>query len=223
MTLEIPAAQSVRNQNILSSKADLRSYLRFQRKKWIPKLNKISCHTTRTPKLHYLESGRGRYGAGKDGVRIRKIWTKLILWKPSSLLPQGRSRARQGGARPKAPQRHKYTPLGAQGGVIYSDPFTREPPKGDTPKEADGRRKSSRVPRRWLRPPLAAMDSLRGCAMVEFGSHPQHSWGYVRTCWWYQSTFYSSCLNFGLLQCMLSSSYVMHPYVHSMIRSIRGD
>jgi hypothetical protein len=85
---------------------------------------------------------------------------------------------------PKAPQGHKYTPLGAQGGVINSDPFIREPPKeGDTPKEADGRRKSSRVPSRWLRPPLAAMDSLRGCAMVEFRSHPQHSWGYVHTCW----------------------------------------
>jgi hypothetical protein len=104
------------------------------------------------------------------------------------------------------------------------DPFSREPSKeGDTPKEANGRRKSSRVSRRWLRQPLDAMDSLRGCAMVEFGSHPQHPLGYVHTCWWYQSTFYSSCLNFGLLQCMLSSSYVMHPYVRSKIRSICGD
>jgi hypothetical protein len=34
---------------------------------------------------------------------------------PSS---QGRSRARQGGARLKAPQGYKYNPLGIQGGVI---------------------------------------------------------------------------------------------------------
>jgi hypothetical protein len=62
--------------------------------------------------------GRGRYCAGKEGMRIRKIWTRLILWKPSSLLSQGRSRTRQGGERPKAPQGNKYNPLGAQGGVI---------------------------------------------------------------------------------------------------------
>ena len=37
---------------------------------------------------------------------------------------------------------------------------------GARPEEADGRRKSSKVPRRWLRAPLAAMASLRGCAMV---------------------------------------------------------
>jgi hypothetical protein len=68
-------------------------------------------HTTWTQNLHYLESGRGRYGTGKEGLQIRKIW--LILWKPSLLLSQGGSRARQGGARPKAPQGHKYNPLGS--------------------------------------------------------------------------------------------------------------
>jgi hypothetical protein len=82
------------------------------------KVGGILYHTTRTPNLHYLESGRGRYGAGKEGLRIRKIWTRLILWKPSSLLSQERSHVRQGGAHPKAPQGHKYNPLGAQGEVI---------------------------------------------------------------------------------------------------------
>jgi hypothetical protein len=38
--------------------------------------------------------------------------TRLILWKPSLLLSQGGSRAWKGGARPKAPQGHKYNPLG---------------------------------------------------------------------------------------------------------------
>jgi hypothetical protein len=55
-------------------------------------------------KFHYLEFGHGRYGVGKAGLQNRKVWTRLILWKPSSLL--------------KAPQGHKYNPLGTQGGVI---------------------------------------------------------------------------------------------------------
>jgi hypothetical protein len=54
----------------------------------------------------------------KGRPRIRKIWTRLILWKPSFLLSQGRSRTREGGARPKAPQGHKYNLLGTQEGVI---------------------------------------------------------------------------------------------------------
>ena len=54
---------------------------------------------------------------------------------------------------------------------------------GPRPEGDDGRRKSSKLSRRWLRPPLAAMASLRGCAMVEFGSHPQHSSRYVHTRW----------------------------------------
>ena len=41
---------------------------------------------------------------------------------------------------------------------------------GPRPEGDDGRRKSSKLSRRWLRPPLAAMASLRGCAMVEFMS-----------------------------------------------------
>jgi hypothetical protein len=94
--------------------------------------------------LHYLESGRGRYGAGKEGLRIKKIWTRLILLKPSSLLSQGRSRARQVGARAKAPQGHKYNPLCAQGGVI--DPSNHQrvaDTKEKHQEEADDRRKSS--------------------------------------------------------------------------------
>jgi hypothetical protein len=115
-------------------------------------MDEISCHTTRTPNLHYLESGRGRYGAGKEGLRIKKIWRRLILWKPSSLLSQGRSRARQGGARPKAPQGHKYTPLDDQGGVINPSSHQRAAEtKEKHREEADGRRVLE-LPRRWLRP-----------------------------------------------------------------------
>jgi hypothetical protein len=69
---------------------------------------------------------------------------RLILGKPSSLLSQGRYRARQGGARPKAPQGHKYNPLGAQGGVIDRSIDQRAADtKEEHREEADGRRKSS--------------------------------------------------------------------------------
>jgi hypothetical protein len=67
--------------------------------------------------LFGVQSGRGRYAAGKEGLRIRKIWTRLILWKPSLLLSQGGCHARQGGACPKAPQGHKYNPLGTPRGL----------------------------------------------------------------------------------------------------------
>ena len=41
---------------------------------------------------------------------------------------------------------------------------------GSRPEGDDGRRKSSKLSRRWLRPTLAAVASLRGCAMAEFKS-----------------------------------------------------
>jgi hypothetical protein len=100
---EMPAAQTSPKSDRLSSKSVLGSYLHFQENKWIPKLEIISCHTTWTLNFHCLESGRGRYDTHKEGLRIRKIRTMLSLWKPSSLLPQGRSRARQVGACPKDP------------------------------------------------------------------------------------------------------------------------
>ena len=73
-------------------------------------------------------------------------------------------------ARWNTPQGHKYNPLGAQGRESIHPELDEN--LGPRPEEADGRRESSWVPRRWLRPPLAVMASLRGCAMVEFGSHP---------------------------------------------------
>jgi hypothetical protein len=72
MTPKIPVAQSVRNQNILSSKADLEILSSFPRK-MNTKVGGNVVPYTRTPNLHYLESGRGRYGAGKEGLWIRKI------------------------------------------------------------------------------------------------------------------------------------------------------
>jgi hypothetical protein len=126
MAAEIPVVHVSPKSDRLSSNAVWGSYLRFQGKPWIPKLDIIPWHTTWTPNLHYLESERGRYGACKEGLWIRKIWTRLSLWKPCSLLSQGRSRARQNKARLKAPLGYKYNPLGIpRGWPIH--PFIIEP------------------------------------------------------------------------------------------------
>jgi hypothetical protein len=151
MAPEIPTAGQFEIRTDYLPRPIWRSYLRSKSKE-------ISCHTTRTPNLHYLGSLCGIYGAGKEGLRIRKIWTRLILWKPSSLFSQGRSRARQGGARPKAPQGHKYKPLGTQGGMIdLSIHHRAADTKEKHREEADGRRKFSSCLGDGLGHALAAM------------------------------------------------------------------
>jgi hypothetical protein len=90
------------------------------------------------------------------GVRTWEIWcrqgrtvNKENLDEPDFMetkFPslQGRSRARQDGARPKAPQGHKYNPLGTQGGIIDpSNHLRATETKEKHREEADGRRKSS--------------------------------------------------------------------------------
>jgi hypothetical protein len=91
-------------------------------------------------------------------VTNQEVWTMLSLWKQSSLLSQGRSHARQVGARPKALQGHKYNPLGAQGGVINPSNHQRvADTKEKHREEADGRRKSSSCLGDGLDHALAAM------------------------------------------------------------------
>jgi len=132
--------RQVRNQTDFLPRLFWGSYLCFQGKQCIPKLEIISWHTIWTPNLHYLESGHRRYGVGKEELRNRKIWTRLILWKLSLLLSQERSRARQGGTRPKAPQGHKYNPLGTKG-KGSNPPRTRRKPRAKT----GGRRRPPQV------------------------------------------------------------------------------
>jgi hypothetical protein len=110
MAPEIPAAQSVRNQNRLSSKADLEILSSFL---WKEMNTKVEDNFV----PHNLDTEFALFG-----VRTWEIWRWqgrtanqeiwLILWKPSLLLSQGGSRAKQCGARPKASQGHKYNPLG---------------------------------------------------------------------------------------------------------------
>jgi hypothetical protein len=71
-------------------------------------------------------------------VRTLEIWCRqrravnhenldeAEFMKPSSVLSQGRSRARQGGARPMAPLGYKYNPLGGPRRLSIH-PFIREP------------------------------------------------------------------------------------------------
>jgi hypothetical protein len=113
MAPEIPAAQSVRNHNRLSSKDDLEILSSFPRKE-------INTKVEDNFVAHNLNAEFVLFGVRTWDIWRRqgraanqKIWTRLILWKPSLLLFQGGSRARQGGARHKAPQGHKYNPVGA--------------------------------------------------------------------------------------------------------------
>jgi hypothetical protein len=95
MPPEIPAAQSVRNQNRLSSKADLEILSSFPRKEMNTKVeDNFVAHNLNT-EFALFGVQTWRYGAGKERMQIRKIWTMLILWKPSLLVSQGVSRARQ--------------------------------------------------------------------------------------------------------------------------------
>jgi hypothetical protein len=72
MAPEMPAAQTSLKSDRLSSEAVLGILSSFPRKAINTKVI-ISWNTIWLPNFHYLESGRGRYGAGKEGLRIRKI------------------------------------------------------------------------------------------------------------------------------------------------------
>jgi hypothetical protein len=198
MAPEIPATQTNPKPDRLSSDAVLGSYLHFQENQWITKLELILWHTTWTPNLHYLESRRGRYGTHKEGLWIKKIWMMLNLWKPSSLLPQGRSRASQVGARSKAPQGHKYNPLGAQGGVIHPSIHQRAADtKEKHREEAHGRCKSSTCLGDGLGHALAAMV---GPVWWSHGGVPEPMpWFHQDNCTFYIRWWYKSYLFFTLI------------------------
>jgi hypothetical protein len=111
MAPEITAAQSVRNHNRLSSKTDLEILSSFLRKEMNTKVEDNFV-------AHKLDTEFALFG-----VRTWEIWrwqgrtanqknlADFMETKFVSL--QGGSRARKGGARPKAPQGHKYNLLGA--------------------------------------------------------------------------------------------------------------
>jgi hypothetical protein len=155
-------------------------------------LDIISWNTIWTPNLHYLEFGRGRYGTDKEGLRIRKIWTRLILWKPNSLLSQGRFRARQGGVCPRLPKGINTTPWVPKDWSIHSSESRRH--EGEAP---DGSRRPPQVlelPRRWPRPCLAAMV---GPAWWSHGGVPEPMpWFHQGNCTFYIRWWYKSCLFF---------------------------
>jgi hypothetical protein len=81
MALKMIVAQTSPKSDIFSSEVVLGILYSFPRKPMNTKIedNFVAHNITYTPKFHYLESGRGRYGASNEGLRIRKIWTRLIL------------------------------------------------------------------------------------------------------------------------------------------------
>jgi hypothetical protein len=91
----------------------------------------------------------GDMAPARKGRRSGKL-DEGDFMEPSLLLSQGGSRARQGGTHPKAPQGHKYNPLGAQYGYPLTSIHRRA--AGDHHKEEDGealprRRRSWRTAR----------------------------------------------------------------------------
>jgi hypothetical protein len=124
MAPEIPAAQSVRNQNRLSSKADLEILSSFPRKAMNNKVGGNFMPYNQDTEFAYF------------GVRAWEIWCRQgraenlknldeadFMHTNSSLPRKISCKARW--ARPKAPQGHKYNPLGAQGGVINPSNYQR--------------------------------------------------------------------------------------------------
>jgi hypothetical protein len=133
---EISAAQSVRNQNRLSSKADLEILSSFVRKEMNTKVeDNFVAHNLDTEFALFgvqtweILRWQGRTANQENLDEADFMETKFAF-------SQGGSRARQGGARPKAPQGHKYNPLGAPRWlpieqIILPTPITRKPPPQD--------------------------------------------------------------------------------------------
>jgi hypothetical protein len=150
MAPEMPAAQTSPKSNKLSSKTVLGILSSFPRKAMYTKVE-----DNFVP--HNLDTECALFG-----VRTWEIWHRQgkaadrenldegDFMEPSLLLSQGGSRARQGGTHPKAPQGHKYNPLGAQYGYPLTSIHRRA--AGDHHKEEDGealprRRRSWRTAR----------------------------------------------------------------------------
>jgi hypothetical protein len=94
MALEMPTAQTSPKSDRLSSEAVLGILFSFPRKA-------INTKVEDNFVAHNLDTEFALFGVRtweiwcrQGRLRIRKIWTRLSLWKPSSLLSQGRSRAK---------------------------------------------------------------------------------------------------------------------------------
>jgi hypothetical protein len=127
MTLEIPAAQSVRNQNRLSSKDDLEILSSFPKKEMNTKVGgnfvsynqdtEFALFGVRTWEI-WCRQGRA---ANQENLDEADFMETKFPSLPRKISCKARWRMPQGFPR------HKYTPLGAQGGLIHH-PFIIEPP-----------------------------------------------------------------------------------------------
>jgi hypothetical protein len=158
MTLEIPAAQSVRNQNRLSSKADLEILSSFPNKEMNIKDggNFVPYNQDTEFALFGVQTWEIWCHQGRAANQENLDEADFMETKFPSLPRKISCKARW--STPQGSQGHKYTPVGAQGGVINPSTGTRR----NLGESDDDRRESSKSSRRWPRPTLAAMAALRG-------------------------------------------------------------
>jgi hypothetical protein len=104
-----PAAQTSLKSDKLSSEAVLGMLSSFPSKPMNTKVeHNFDPHNLDTESA-FLESGRGRYDVGIEGMCNRKVWVMLILWKPILLLTRKIScKARW--STPHGSQGYKYNP-----------------------------------------------------------------------------------------------------------------
>jgi hypothetical protein len=112
MAPEIHAVHSVRNQNRLSSKTNLEILSSFPRKEMNTKVeDNFVAHNLDTEfALFGVQTWEIWRRQGRAANQKNMDETDFMETKFASL--RGGFRARQGGARPKTPQGHKYNPLG---------------------------------------------------------------------------------------------------------------
>jgi hypothetical protein len=158
MTVEIPAAQSVRNQNRLSSKADLEILSSFPKKKMNTKVgwnfvlyNQDTGFALFGVQTWEIWCRQGR-AANQENLDETDFMESKFPFLPRKISCKARWSTHQGS------QGHKYTPLGAQGGVINPSIHQRAAEtKEKHREEAVGCRESSNCLRDGLGHALAAM------------------------------------------------------------------
>jgi hypothetical protein len=133
---EIPAAQSVQNQNKLSFNADLEILSSFPRKQINTKVeDNFMAHNLNTEfALFGIRTWEIWHRKGRAANQENMDEADFMETKFASLARSISCKARWS-TRPKAPQGHKYNPLGAQDGYLLTSIHRRA--AGDHHKEED--------------------------------------------------------------------------------------
>jgi hypothetical protein len=158
MAPEIPDAQSVRNQDRLSSKANLEILSSFQRKEMNTKVRGNFVPYNQDTEFALFEVWTWEIWCRQRRAANQKNLDEADFMEAKFPSLTRKISCKAGGVCAKAPQGYKYNPLGTQGGVI--DPSNHQRAADTKEKhreEADGRRKSSSCLGDGLDHALAAM------------------------------------------------------------------